>query len=372
MKVDNTGIRKLVNLLSVALAATAVLAACTAARPAGESGQDSSTQPASGQGATSLAASLSEESRLEEAARLEGGEVAIYTSMSIDDLEFLLARFKESYPFTRPTYYRASGDDVIQKSMTEAQAGQHFADVFDTEAFEVTRLLQAGLLQPFVAPQSEAYPAQAKDPEGYWTVNRINTVVIGYNTELVDPLDVPATWEDLLEPKWKGKMGVEANDVELFAGMVSVWGEEKTTRLWEGIAAQEPGIVDGHTELAQLVSAGEFAISPNLYAYRVERLKSDGAPIEWVRTDPIIAYSQLIAMAADAPHPATARLFINWALSEAGQNAIREMGRIPGHPDIQSDPPGLVEGLNLVFTVPAMADDFDHYLEQWRSILHLK
>ena len=347
-------------------------AACSQSPSAGNSSGDASNEPTVEATASVDALDVADEKLLEEAARAEGGEVMIYTSITIDDLEEILAEFNEAYTFTIPTYYRASGDDVIQKSMTEAKTGQHFADVFETESFEVYRLMQAGLIQPFISSESEVYSPKAKDPSGYWTVDRINPVVIGYNTELVEAADIPTTWEDLLDPKWKGKMGVEANDVELLAGMVSVWGEARTYEFWEGIAAQDPGIIDGHTELAELISAGEFAIAPNLYAYRVEKLKAEGAPIDWVRTDPVVTFSNILAMAADAPHPATAKLFINWLLSEKGQNVFRELGRVPGRPGIQPDPPSLVEGLNLVFTVPAMAEDYNKYAEKWRSILNLE
>lgn len=309
---------------------------------------------------------------LEEAARAEGGELMVYTSMNIDDLEVILAKFGETYPFVSTEYYRASGEDVIQKALTESQAGQHFADVFETNAFEVYRLQGVGLLEPYIASESEAYPANAKDPDGYWTVDRINTVVIAYNTELVDPADAPTSWEDLLDPKWKGLMGVEAGDVELLADMVGAWGEEKTYAFWEGIAAQEPGIVDGHTELAEFVAAGEFAISPTLYGHRVEKLKGKDAPLEWIRTDPVFAYTQLLAMAAEAPHPATAKLFINWLLSEEGQGAIRDVGRIPSRPGIETDPPGLTEGLNLYYTVPALAEHYNDYADKWNSFFKLE
>ncbi len=304
---------------------------------------------------------------LEEAAKAEGGQLMIYTSMNIDDLEEVLAKFREDYPFVSTEYYRAKGEDVIQKALTEAQAGQHFADVFETNAFEVYRLLLEGLLAPFDAPERAAYPDNAKDPDGYWTVDRINTVVIAYNTDLVDPADAPTTFEDLLDPKWKGQIGVEAGDVELLADMVGAWGEDKAYNLWQGIASQEPGIIDGHTELAELVAAGEFAVSPNLYGHRIEKLKSKGAPLEWVRTDPVFAYTQLLALAADAPHPATGKLFVNWLLSEAGQNAIRDVGRIPARPGVKANPPELTEGLNFYYTVPSLAEHYNDYAEKWNS-----
>lgn len=311
------------------------------------------------------------EMTLEQAAEAEGGQFMIYTSMNIDDLEVILADFKEAYPFVTTEYYRAGGEDVIQKALTEAQAGQHFADAFETNAFEVYRLHQEGLLAPFDAPERAAYPDNAKDSDGYWTVDRINTVVIGYNTELVDPADVPTSFEDLLDPKWKGLIGVEASDVELLTDMVGAWGEEKTYAFWEGIVAQEPGIVDGHTELAELVAAGEFAVSPTLYGHRVEGLKGDGATIDWVKTDPVFAYTQLLALAADAPHPATGKLFVNWLLSEDGQSAIRDVGRIPNRPGMTTDPPGLTEGLNLYYTIPSLAEHYNDYAAKWNEFFSL-
>ncbi len=166
-------------------------------------------------------------------------------------------------------------------------------------------------------------------------------------------------------------VGVEVDDIELMVGMASEWGDEKTFAFWEGIAALEPGLVSGHTELAELVSAGEFAISPTLYGYRIERMKSDGAPIDWVKTDQIVAYSEMISMAADAPHPAAAKLFINWMLSEEGQMVIRDLGRIPARPGIEPDPKILIEGLELIYTVPSMAENYDYYADRWKTILNL-
>ncbi len=266
---------------------------------------------------------------LEEAAQAEGGQLMVYTSMNIDDLELVLAEFKTAYPFVEAEYYRASGEDVIAKALTEAQAGQHFADVFETNAFEVYRLQLEGLLAPFDAPERAAYPDNARDPDHFWTVDRVNLAVIAYNTDLVAEADVPKSYEDLLDPKWKGKIAVEASDIELLADMAGAWGEEKAMAFWEGIAAQEPRLVDGHTELAEFLAAGEFAISPTVYGHRVLKLKDKGAPIEWVKTDPVFAFTQLLALAKDGPHPATGKLFVNWLLSEAGQKADRLVTRQP-------------------------------------------
>ncbi len=331
--------------------------------------------PVPPQGSETLPVSQTEWETVEEliaAAEAEGGNLMVYSSMNIDDLEIILGQFQATYPFTRPEYYRASGDSMIQKALIEAQAGQQFADVFETQAFEVHRLMQEGLFDRFVAPESAAYPPQAKDADGYWTMDRINPVVIGYNTELVAPEDVPTRWEDLLDPRWRGLIGVEASDVELLSIMIQHWGEADALELWEGIAALDPGVVDGHTALAELVAAGEFAIAPNLYAYRVEDLKAKGAPIEWVKTEPVFTYPQMVAVANGAPNPATARLFVNWLLSEAGQNALLSVGRPPARPVADGGEASFTAGLTLVFTAPADAENYDYYAEKWNSILGLE
>jgi iron(III) transport system substrate-binding protein len=199
-------------------------------------------------------------------------------------------------------------------------------------------------------------------------MDRINTVVIAYNTNLVAAADAPKTWDDLLDPKWQGKMAVELSDTELLGNMANAWGQARAYAFWDGIAAQKPEIVEGHTELAEALAAGTYAISPTTYAYRIEKLKADGQPIEWVRTDPVFATPSILGLAAQAPHPVTAKLFIDWLLSERGQVVIRDMGRIPARPGISSDPPALTEGLNLYYTPIAVTDHFAEYMEKWNNL----
>lgn len=303
-----------------------------------------------------------------EQAKAEGGQLMVYTSMNAKDLDKVLAKFKETYPFVNIQYFRDTGENVIVKGLTEAQAGQYVADVYELDSASIGGQVQTELLAPFVSPESEAYSVLLKDPGGYWTMDRINTVVVAYNTNLVDPADAPKTWEDLLDPKWRGKMAVEHTDIELLGDMASVWGQARAYVFWDGIAAQKPAIVDGHTELAEALAAGTYAISPTTYAYRIEKLKADGQPIEWVRTDPVFAFPTILSLANQAPHPATAKLFINWLLSESGQTTIRDLGRIPARPGISSDPPALTEGLNLFYTPISVTDHFAEYTEKWNNL----
>lgn len=322
--------------------------------------------------APTLAASPTPTGSLEDQARAEGGQLMIYTSMNSGDLETIMTKFKEAYPFVTVENYRDTGEAVLAKGLTEKWAGKTVADVFELDAVTITSQLQEELLAPYTLPETAAYTANLKDPSNRWTVDRINTVVIAYNTNLVAPSDVPTTWNDLLDPKWKGKMAVEGSDVELLGDTVAAWGQDKAYAFWEGIAAQNPVIVSGHTELANALAAGTYAISPTLYAYRIEKLNAGKMPVAWVRTDPVFAFSTIVGLAYGAPHPATAKLFINWLLSESGQMVIRDLGRIPARPGVATNPPTLTSGLNLFYTTSSVSDNFPAYVEKWKSLFGLK
>ncbi len=297
----------------------------------------------------------------------------VYTSMNIDDLEPILAKFMEKYPFIKAEYYRASGEDVLAKASTEAKAGQHFADVLEGADLQIFQAVQEGLVAPYVSPEVAAYPEGASDPNGMWTVSRVNAVVIAYNTELVKPEEAPKSYEDLLDPKWQGKIGVEQDDVALMALMIEAWGEEKAMAFWTKLAeGQKPGIVKGHTELAELTMAGEYEVSPTVYSHRVEKLKKKEAPLEWVRLDPIFSFNHMVSLAKDGPHPNAAKLFIDWFLSEEGQTIIGEIGRIPSRPGVGVDPPALTEGVNFYYAGEEVLDIYNEIAETWYEMFGIK
>ncbi len=356
-------------LLSVILFATMLmsLAGCAAPAPTGAALPEPTETVAPPPPANPVVTSP-----MEEAARAEGGQFMLYTSMNQNDSDAILAAFKQAYPFVNAAYYSDSGEKLAVKVQTEAQAGQYLADAFELDSLSTFRMRKQGLLDAFVPPESETYPAYAKDAAGLGTVDRFVAVVIGYNTNLVSPADAPKTWNDLLDPKWKGKIVVEANDMELLGDMTAAWGQDKAYALWDGIAAQQPAVISGHTEVADALASGSYSVTPTVYAHRIEQLKAKGKPVEWVKTDPVFAYSQTVSLAAKAPHPATAKLFINWLLSEAGQTTYRDLGRLPARPGISTDPPSLTEGVNFFYSSPLVVERYDEFTAKWNSLFTLQ
>jgi len=270
--------------------------------------------------------------------------------------------FEKKYPFIKPEIFRSSGEKVQARFLVEHRANVHHADVFQTSIVQVYQLKNLGLLAKYISEESQVYPDGFKDPQGQWTAFYQIPYVIGYNTRLVAPKDVPTSYEDLLHPKWKGQISLETEEYQWFYHLLQIMGKEKGLDYMKRLAGQNLQMRKGHTLLAQLVAAGEFAMAVVVYSNRVERMKSRAAPIDWVRfKDPTITAINAISIPEKAPHPNAARLFVDFVLSKEGQNILRGHRRIPARPDVFPDPPSLTKGLNLY---PARPEGMiEHYNE---------
>lgn len=276
------------------------------------------------------------------------GNLVWYTGMGSSEANVFAAEFKKKYPFVKTDIFRSSGEKVLTRFSIESRANTHRADVFQASIVQVYQAKNQGLLKKYLSEESRIYPEGMKDSQGAWNAFYLITYVIGYNTALVSPKDVPASYEDLLDPKWRGTIGLETEEYQWFYHLLQIMGQEKGMRFMSALAKQEPQLRSGHTLLAQLVAAGEFTVAVVLYGNRVEEMIGKGAPIDWVRfKGPTITAFNAISIAEKAPHPNAAKLFYDFALSREGQQILRSFKRIPARPDVLPDPPRLTEGLNL-------------------------
>jgi iron(III) transport system substrate-binding protein len=259
----------------------------------------------------------------------------------------------------------------MTRVLTERQAGRHSVDVIQARGFPARVMLDKGVFAKYASPEAKVYPKGFKDPDGRWATMYVQTSVIGYNTKFVKPGEIK-TWEDLNNPKWKGQMVIDREETEWFANMLEVMGREKGLAYMRRIAGQNPTLWEGHTLMAQLVAAGEHPIGISLYGPRIEDLKSKGAPVDWVRTNPVIGFLYLVALADRAPHPNAARLLIDFALSQEGQMEITESRRISMRPDVKPNPPGLVEGVNVRPSDLELARDYNRLYKDFQDIFGKK
>ena len=178
------------------------------------------------------------------------GEVSVYTSLISEDLSALSAAFEKKYG-VKVKGWRAGSEKVLQRAVTEARANRHDADVIETNGPELESLYREKLLQPLRSPHVKDLMPQAVRPHGHWVGTRINMFVHSYNTKLVKREELPKTYADLAHPRWKGRLGIEAEDEDWFAMVVKEQGEEAGLKVFREIAKTNGfSVRKGHTLLA--------------------------------------------------------------------------------------------------------------------------
>jgi iron(III) transport system substrate-binding protein len=303
---------------------------------------------------------------VEESARAEN-EVVLYSSLNNEQIVTLVDAFKKKYPTIKPSFYRATSERVLQRALTESKAGRFAVDVFTSAGFQVQLMKEAGLTQRFVPPEASAYDEGFKDSDGHWTNVHSLLNTMAYNTQLVAPNEAPKKYEDLLAPRWKGKIGVNLQDPEWYVNLQRRMGKEKARRFLKALAAQQPAVRDGHNIAAQLLAAGEFHVVTNTYAHIAARIKGQGGPVQYVFDEPVITYVHPVALAKSAPHPNAGKLLMAFILSPDGQRMLRDQGRIPGHREI--DPKVFpLRQVKLLASDPSLAKEYGPAGEEMRAI----
>lgn len=277
--------------------------------------------------------------RLIEGARKEG-QVVLYSAMIVNQaLRPIADKFGKTYPFIKMTYWRADSEDIAQKASAEVRAGNVVGDVLEGTGVG-EQAVQAGLLTPYTTPSIAAYPAHYSDPAHMWTPTRLSYYSIAYNTRLVPENKVPKTFEDLLDPQWKGKMAWRigsASGTPLFiTNLRLAWGEERARAYFEKLKEQKIvnfGAGSART-LVDRVIAGEYAIALNIFAHHPLISRAKGAPVNAKLLDPVASTAATIGVVKGAKHPHAALLLIDFVLSRQGQEILLGADYFPADPAV--------------------------------------
>ncbi len=300
------------------------------------------------------------DAKLIERAKQEG-TVSVYTSLAPTEAAPLVEAFEKKYGI-KVQMWRALSDGVVQRALSEARGKRHAADVIETNGPEMEALAREQLLAEFHSPYLADLPPAVLPKHGLWVPDRLNFFVVAYNTSKLKPEDLPKTYEGFLDPKWKGRIALEATDAEWMGGIVKTWGEQRGMAFMRKLADMKPDMRKGHVLLAQLIASGEVDVGLTAYHANAESFKKRGAPVDWAPVEPVIARPQGVGVLRQAPHPNAALLFADFLLSPDAQTMLAGMGRTPVSRAVKTD----TSGLRYVMSDPAVVlDENDKWQGLW-------
>jgi iron(III) transport system substrate-binding protein len=269
------------------------------------------------------------------------GKLVLYSAMIEDQaLRPIAAAFSAKYPFIDMTFWRADTRDLINKTLAEARGRATVGDLVEGGGVSQA-LVRAGVLQPFKTPATEVYDKEMVDPKGYWAATRVSYFGLAYNPKLVSASEAPKSYEDLLDPKWKGKL-CWSSTVETGGALMQItflrliWGEEKAEDYLKKLSAQH---VINHTtsprEVVNKVMQGECPIALTIFLHHPLISAMRGASVAAQPIEPVINNASVITLTKGTQHPHAAMLFIDFILSKEGQEVLKSADYLPAHPDVE-------------------------------------
>jgi iron(III) transport system substrate-binding protein len=278
------------------------------------------------------------QARLIEGAKKESGLVW-YSSTTAEDALALSKKFNEQHPSIQIQHFRSSSEKLLERILAESRANAFKADIVTLPELELSILIKRKLLVRYEGLENSVYPAETKDPSGYWTGLYTSAWVAAYNSKMVDKDTAPKTYRDLLNPKWKGSIAMDTEPYNWFVVSLRFLerrdGREAALDYMKRLAAQQMQWRKGHSLIGQLMAAGEFPIASELQVHTVERAKAQGAPVEWAVLDGVIPISKVAAaITSTGANVYTSALFYDFLLSRSGMETIRASRRIPTRPDV--------------------------------------
>jgi iron(III) transport system substrate-binding protein len=284
----------------------------------------------------------------------------------------LYETFKKTYPGIKLNEVDEQDSALAVRAQTEASAGKVVGDVWGSPTESLDALVQAGLIEKMTAPEAAPYPAE--DKTDYWVGKEVQPDAICYNTDKVSAADAPQTWNDLSDPKYKKyKIGVDPDAwIVLLAYAEKKYGGDKgkAEDVFKAIQSSNklvPGT--GGRALVNSLAAGDIDIDMNCNAYIEADSQKQGAPVAMSKEESVPEPVGLAVMKG-APHPAAAWLLARWELSDAGQQAVANMGRVPGNPKF---PPVVDITTKTQYTVApdVVSKSAKDYAADWKKIFDL-
>ena len=261
---------------------------------------------------------------LTEGAKKEG-VVHYHGATNLNDMQDLLRGFRKQYPFIDVRYTRLGGPSVVNKVITEYRAGVFNTDAISMRGTLIPELAAKNFIAKYKSSEVPFLRQGFADADGYVSGYYASGYALIYNTK-VRPNEVPRSYEDLLNPRWKGRLVMDREEYDWLAGMIDVMGESRAISFFKRLVAEQNlKFQRGHNLITQLVAAGEHDILVDGYAQQALQFKTKLAPIDFVFMSPtVVKPPSVIAIVAKAPHPHAAALLVDYHLSKEAQEMMAQ------------------------------------------------
>jgi len=293
-------------------------------------------------------------------------ELVIYGSTDLRQSTIINDKFHEKYPFIEVKLNRLTSDNLYPRVIAEHRSGKFLADLLQNNNLGMYFLTKGKFLAHYVSPEERFYPKEFVDP-GYWVTSAMNMHVIAYNTRTVARNKLPRTWEDLVNPEWKGRFMLNPNE-QWFAWVLQIMGKEKGLNYMRALAKQNPVLRrEPRAMRAQLLIAGEAEMELDSTYTVLLPLMNKGAPVDWTTLGPALMNTVGYGLAVRAPHPNAAKLFIDFILSKEGQHVVLSLERQSARSDLASEQAAL-KNIKMVPLDSSQGANMEFYARQAKEI----
>ena len=272
---------------------------------------------------------LTQEAKLVDAAKKEGGKVVIYGSLENDTMDLIAAALKKKTGL-ETEYWRAAANKVTDRVANEFRTGRPSYDVVLTTRATMQLIQKDGFLAKYDSPSARAFPKEVIDPN-LGPSYRNTIIAIVFNAGIIKPADAPKSLEDLVKPQYKGKVVIpdasqHTTTAQWLASLHKVMGsKEKADKFIRDLAAAKPLLVESLTPAGERITTGETPIGI-AFLKNVVFYGKKGVPLDYVRLGKFMGDGQSVALGAKAPHPNAGKAFIDFFLGEEGLRLMAGIG----------------------------------------------
>lgn len=306
---------------------------------------------------------------LHKSALKEGGTLNFYATLAQINAEKILPVFEKRFPGIKVNHVDATSDKLVARAVSEARGGKTLGDVLQVPLENVSQAHDQKLLLETTLPESAEYPSGMKGT--FWVASDLQFIIAAWNTNLVKKEEEPKQFEDFADPRWKNRLIAEPRDLEMLMGFAKYKfnSDEKAIALWRRIAANNVEFHSGHSQLAELLVAGQAAVCLTCYSHHYPIRIKKGAPVNYMLSEGVASINAT-AIFKNAPHPNAAMLYARWVASQEGQKAMAQGGRTPAHPKVEPVDKTRTEKIYAI----SVADikEYPKYEKIWKEIFKLR